>query len=72
MASNRPGSVWSSAFVEKQRQDLALLHLLCERDSRRQQQLRPGTVRQFVEFPCFPAAQLNGYQAGRPFAVDQP
>ena len=67
-----PGVGLVERFVEKQRQDLALLHLLCERDSRRQQQLGPGTVRQFVELPCFPAAQLNGYQAGRPFAVDQP
>ena len=38
-------------FVEKQWQDLALLHLLGERDSRRQQQLGPGTVRELIEFP---------------------
>ena len=59
-------------FVEKQGQDLSLLYLLGERNSCRQQQLGPRTVREFIELPSFSAAQLNSKKAGRPFVLAQP
>ena len=58
-------------FIEKQRQDHSLLHLLGVRDARRQQQLGARAVRQLIQFPCFPAARFAREQPGSLAALVQ-